>query len=343
MTALALQRVAASAPIGPPPPAPDIPVPPIPVQPIAPPPTVDPPAADPPLTEPGHAPPVADPLPGAMTGAMAASAIDPAPLALGRFHARRLREVYRSAGWPCCDSIEVDLLAAGLLERVRSAMGHETLRVTDRGIAHIAGTLVVNRAAMSAHEALVERVAREMTRAGRIAWRNLSLRARLAGAAEGDKPRWCIARPDVFSIRNTSVEAYAQPIVHEIKVRRADLIADLRKPDKRAAYLDLGGECWYVLGADARGRCIGAPDEIPAECGVMVEEAGRLVVARSAVHRPLARMPFSVWMALAKAQPVAGFEEDAQALLIGGQLDEQLDWQVGGQVDGQLETAASRA
>ncbi|RYY49938.1 MAG: hypothetical protein EOO24_66865 [Comamonadaceae bacterium] len=232
--------------------------------------------------------------------------------ALGRVHARRLREVYRSAGWPCCDAIEVDLLAAGLLERVRSGLGHETLRVTHEGIAHIASSLVVNRAAMSAHEALVEQVAREMTRAGRIAWRNLSLRARLAPLEEGGKPRWCIARPDVFSIRNTSVEAYAQPIVHEIKVRRADLLGDLKKPDKRAAYLDLGGECWYVLGCDARGRPIGAPDEIPAECGVLVAEAGRLVVARSAVHRPLPRLPFPVWMALAKAQPVAGFEEDLQ-------------------------------
>ena len=234
---------------------------------------------------------------------------------LSRTHARRLREMYRSAGWPCCDAIEIDLLAVGLLERTRSALGHETLRVTDRGIAHIADSLVLNRAALSAHEALVERVAREMTRAGRIAWRTLSLRARLAGANEGDPHRWCIARPDVFSIRNTSVEAYAQPIVHEIKVRRSDLMADLKKPDKRAAYLDLGGECWYVLGCDARGRPIGSADEIPVECGVLMLEGERLVVARAAVHRSQARIPFAVWMALAKAQTVAGFEEDLQVLL----------------------------
>ena len=255
------------------------------------------------MTEPGAPPPVADPPPGAA--------------ALGRLHARRLREVYRSAGWPCCDAIEVDLLAAGLLERVRSAPGHETLRVTDAGIAHIARTLVVNRAVLSKHEALVEQVAREMTRAGCVAWRALSLRARLPAASEGDKPRWCIARPDVFSIRNTSVEAYAQPIVHEVKVNRADLLSDLRKPDKRAAYLDLGGECWYVLGCDAKGRPIGEPDEIPAECGVLIAQEGRLVVARSAVHRALPRMPFSLWMALAKAQPVPGFDDESQDLLAG--------------------------
>ena len=54
------------------------------------------------------------------------------------------------------------------------------------------------------HEALVECVAREMGRAGRIAWRGLGLRARVP-CDDADKPyRWCVARPDVFSIRYTS-------------------------------------------------------------------------------------------------------------------------------------------
>jgi hypothetical protein len=298
-----IRRESADIPVSPPVPTPMPPIvpPPFPGSPGLPP-EGDPSPGTPPVTDPGQSPPVVEPPPG--------------DIVLGRTHARRLRDVYRSAGWPCCDPIEVDLLAAGLLERRQSALGHETLRVTDRGIVHIASTLVVNRAALSAHEALVEQVAREMTRAGRIAWRGLGLRARLAGKNEGDPPRWCMARPDVFSIRNTSVEAYAQPIVHEIKVRRADLIADLRKPDKRAAYLDLGGECWYVLGRDARDRPIASPDEIPSECGVLMLEAGRLVVARAAVHRPLPRMPFGIWMALAKAQPVKGFDEQTQAFLM---------------------------
>ncbi|MFI4928526.1 MAG: hypothetical protein ACHP7E_12720, partial [Burkholderiales bacterium] len=96
---------------------------------------------------------------------------------LTRAHARRLRELYRSAGWPSQDSIEIDLLAAGLLERVRSSAGHETLRVTDVGVSWMAAVLARNRAALSAHEALVQRVSREMARAGRLAWTGLSLRA----------------------------------------------------------------------------------------------------------------------------------------------------------------------
>lgn len=287
-------------PIGPPPPAPDLPpgMPPPPFPDT--PPEGDPPPADPPVTEPGSEPPVADP---------------PLHSALGRTHARRLRELHRSAGWPCGDGVEVDLLAAGLLTRERALSGHETLRLSDAGIAHLARAQVGNRARLTAHEALVEQVARQMTRNGRLAWRGLRLRARLPaaeGAEEGAPVRWCMACPDVFSIRNTSVEAYCHPIVHEIKVSRADLQGDLRRADKRAAYLDLGGECWYVLGQDAKGRAIAAPEEVPQGCGVLMQEGARLVVARAATHRPVQRLPFAVWMALAKAQPVDGFDDDAQ-------------------------------
>ena len=97
-------------------------------------------------------------------------------------------------------------------------------------------------------------------------------------------------------------------------MRRSDLLADLRLAAKRASYCDLG-ECWYVLGCDARGRPIGAPDEVPSECGVMVVEKDRLVVARPAPRARRSSLPFGVWMALAKATPAAGLDEDAQGLL----------------------------
>ena len=267
------------------------------------------------------------------------AAPSPAPVVLGRVHSRRLREIYRSAGWPCQDLVEVELLAFGLVVRVASAAG-ETLRVTDAGIAAIAQSLQRNRACLSQHEALVEAVAREMQRAGRIAWRGLSLRAQVprdpppGGAVPAESPvveaaepappelRWCIAKPDVFSIRNTTVEAYALPVVHEVKVRRADLLGDLRKPAKRAAYLNMASECWYVLGNDARGRPIAAANEIPLECGVMVLEGTRLCVARPAPRRA-ALVPFAVWMTLAKSTPVPWLDEGVQQMLgEGGDADE---------------------
>ena len=281
---------------------------------------------------------------------------------LTRRHLQRLRQMYRSAGWPLLDVLEAELLAAGLLARRAEPGGAETLRVTDAGIAALAEATARQRAALSAHQALVQRVAAELVRAGRIAWCSLSLRvplparaapgapdpspapgapadltpdeppagARIALAAtetvakHGDgwdavaddasaaRPRWLVACPDVFSLRRSSVEAYLEPTVHEIKVSRADLLGDLRRPDKRAAYLQMGGACWYVLGQDARGRPIASADEVPPECGVLQCEGERLVLLRPAPRRAVPRLPFHVWMALARATPVAGDDEPAQ-------------------------------
>lgn len=234
---------------------------------------------------------------------------------LGRQHARRLRDIYRSAGWPSQDILEIELLAAGMLERLWSPAGHETLRLTERGIALLAAQAGKNRGALSAHEALVEQVAAQMVEAGRIAWRGLSLRAQVPGPDADAQARWCVARPDVFSIRNTTVETYVEPVVHEIKVRRADLLGDLKQPDKRAAYCDMG-ECWYVLGSDSKSRCIADPSEVPPECGVIVSDAGRLVIARRAPPHRRQTLPFGVWMALAKATPVSRPDEGPQAALV---------------------------
>ncbi len=223
--------------------------------------------------------------------------------------------MYRSAGWPCQDALEIDLLAAGLLERIVCLSGHQTLRVTDLGLSFLAGSLQKNRAARSRHEDLVASVACNMVRAGRVTWRGLSLRSQLPALTTGGPVRWCMAKPDVFSIRNTSVAEYVEPIVHEIKVQRSDLLGDLKKTDKRAAYLDLGGECWYVLGSDMKGKPIGDASEVPGECGVMLVEREHLRVARPAPRSARRNLPFGVWLALAKATPVAGLLDDDQALL----------------------------
>lgn len=298
---------------------------------------------------------------------------------LSRLHLRRLREIYRSAGWPCHDMIEVALLAAGLVERQASGPGLETLRVTDAGIRQLALGFARNQAARTPHEDLVAQVAQAQVRAGRLAWRGLMLRvqvpaAMLPGAptsavaaalpggmplplplsepvpgsmpdsrpdlnpgslpaldrpdpslpwptqgldaahtTPGDTQAWCMASPDVFSIRHSSVEAYLEPVVHEIKVSRADLLGDIKKPAKRAAYLGLASACWYVLGMDARGRPIGGPEDVPPTCGVMLATPQGLEVAREAPRRAVQRLPFHVWMALAKAGGALREDEPAQA------------------------------
>ena len=248
---------------------------------------------------------------------------------------RRLREVWRSAGWPCQDVLEAELLAAGLLERRLDAQGRETLRLSDAGVRALAGAVDANRRALGAHEALVARVALEMRRAGRIVWRGLTLRAALDAPADpaarppGTIPaieaapaaaaarRWVLARPDVYSIRHTTREDAVEPIVHEIKVSRTDLLSDLRLADKRAAYLALSSQCWYVM-----QEGIAAADEIPGEFGVLEVPADckaggdapsprftqPLRLLRPAPRRPH-RLVLATWMALARATPEGGPED----------------------------------
>ncbi|MCW2310879.1 hypothetical protein [Rhodoferax antarcticus] len=224
------------------------------------------------------------------------------PVTLKRIHARRLRDVYRSAGWPYQDVVEVDLLATGLLERVNTETGHGLVRVTDAGLLHMAGATQANRQARSPHEALVDQVVESLLREGRIAWTALSLRARVALAGvDVEATQWKICQPDVFSIRNSSRQDLLEPVVHEIKVSRADLLGDLKRPEKRGAYLDVGSQCWYVLGCDSKGQAIAEPHEIPVECGVMVFKNKLFEVTRMAPKRTVSNLPFWVWMELAKA------------------------------------------
>jgi len=238
---------------------------------------------------------------------------------LKRIHTKRLREVYRSAGWPYQDVVEIDLLAAGLLERVTTETGHALVRLSDAGIQHLASATQGNRQARSAHETLVDKVVEAMLREGRIAWTGLGLRAKVPGA-DADDTHWKMCQPDVFSIRNSSRHDYLEPVVHEIKVSRADLLGDLKRPEKRGAYLEVGGQCWYVLGCDRGGHPIAKPNEIPVECGVMVFQNNQFEVTRMAPKRTVNQLPFWVWMELAKATPRrrSDLENPQDALMTDG-------------------------
>ena len=257
-----------------------------------------------------------------------------------RAHLTRLMTIWRSAGWPCCDAIELDLIAAGWATLVSSDGGRDCMRLTDTGIRLLADAKQRNRRCLSAHDRLAQRVAEHLVAMGRIVWRELALRAQVVGhdasAADVD-PRvgnalwpvdpteraaahhpggatsWRMARPDVFSVRHTSVEAYLQPMVHEIKVSRADLLSDLRHTAKRESYQWLSCETCYVFPAG-----MAEPHEIPAAFGVWVLhgaiDGGTFDIVRPAVHT-LCKLPFAVWKALAKASPVRLDGEPAQRQL----------------------------
>ena len=279
---------------------------------------------------------------------------------LNRSHRTRLMQVWRSAGWPCKDGIEIDLLAARLVALQATPDGCETLQLTDAGIAYLADARQNGLRALSSHDRLAQRFAEQhLLAGGRIVWRELSLRAPIlaepaaafaaSGAAAdlnplaavqapmppmaglwdgedlaqaGDAPQgatrparqsWRMARPDLFSVRNTSVEAYLQPMVHEIKFSRADLLSDLRHAAKRQAYEWLCESCYYVFPAH-----IAKPEEIPLRFGVWVlhggVDDGHFELLRPARHAPC-KLPFAVWMALCKATPLRSESDAAQARL----------------------------
>ena len=279
----------------------------------------------------------APPLPAAAT-----------TLQLTRFHRTRLMQIWRSAGWPCKDGLEIDLLAAQLVVQQVSPEGFESLRLTDEGIRTLALARQRSVRALSAHDRLAARFAEHLLAAGRIVWRELSLRAVVDGPAaapeaaltgapsaaapsrssplwseDSDTPAaraaanvWRMARPDLFSVRNTSVPAYLQPMVHEVKASRADLLSDLRHDAKRQAYQWLCEECYYVFPAG-----MAAPHEIPEHFGIWVLHgslddgaASRFELLRPARHASCA-LPFAVWMALCKATPLRSEAELAQAHL----------------------------
>ncbi len=228
-------------------------------------------------------------------------------LGLTAAHRRRLREVWRSAGWPCKDLIELDLVAAGHLQRHWDEQGRETLRVTDAGVQLLAQTRQSHQLARLNHEDLVARVAADMQRAGRLVWRGLSLRAPLVD--EQGATQWMMAMPDVFSIRQTTVESYVEPVVHEIKVSRADLLSDLRKPGKGQAYRALASQCWYVVGGGVAGL-----HDVPVEFGLMESTGEGLVVLRPAPRKPMT-LALATWMALARAHAEPALDTDAQGWL----------------------------
>lgn len=223
--------------------------------------------------------------------------------ALSRAHARRLREYYRSAGWPCLDAVEIDLLNAGLIGRVL-VDGHpaERIRVTAAGVSALGISLTCNRQAFDPHEALVHQVAKAQAACGRLTYRGLMLRAKVDEV-------WKPCRPDVYSIRHTSVAAYAMPAIHEVKVRRADLLGDLKKPGKRMAYQALSSQFYYVMPAG-----MATVDEIPPDCGVLFATESGLDLGRASPRRTL-ELSVSVWMALARRGAEYVDNDDTQAWL----------------------------
>lgn len=221
-------------------------------------------------------------------------------------HLKRLRDYWRSAGWPVRDNLEIDLLVGGLVELHRDALGSETIRVTASGITALGSQLARNRAALDAHEALVRQVAAQLQRDGWMTFTGRSFKVK-------PEERWITVRPDVFALPRTLDERRIRPRVYEIKVSRADLKSDLRNAAKRLGYELLSQQLWYVLPA-----AIAKPadlDAIPETCGVLLSDGSQLREQRRAPLRAEINLRPIHWLQLLASCRDAEAAEPAQRLL----------------------------
>ena len=157
------------------------------------------------------------------------------------------------------DGIVLDLTAAGYLE-MRSSGSRLGLAITDTGIAELQAESEREKARRRPHHDLASRLSNWLRDQGRITWENIEL---LVPKDEGGKQA---VRPDVFSLAATYNEARINPCVHEVKVSRADFLADVARPEKRAGYAKLAEVLYYAAPAG-----LIAAAEVPDGCGLVVE------------------------------------------------------------------------
>jgi hypothetical protein len=184
---------------------------------------------------------------------------------LSKTHVRRLRHYWQGksqgGGASLTDGVDLDLAAAGLIER-QDRMGFAYFVTTKAGESalHAQKQLEVERRAP--HHRLAGRLAAYLRDKGRITWENIEL------LVEPEPQKKQLIRPDVFSLVTTYDEKKIAPLVHEVKVSRADLLADIAKPEKRLGYSAVANAVFYVV-----PEGITHPGEIPEECGLLVERA----------------------------------------------------------------------
>lgn len=193
-----------------------------------------------------------------------ASGVSLPPAGVTKAHTRRLR-YYAGISHPVVkgDMTDLDLEVMGMITVDRTGKYHgNKIELTDCGRQAIYEDRQAIIAAQGPHHALASRIAAWLRSGSRITWENIELKA------EFGPNDFCYVRPDVFSIVPTYEHSRLVPLIHEIKVTRADFMAELAKPRKLAAYKHLAGSVFYVA-----PEGILTPEDIPDDCGLVVERS----------------------------------------------------------------------
>ncbi|CAG9183787.1 hypothetical protein [Cupriavidus pampae] len=186
-------------------------------------------------------------------------------LVLSRRHFKRLRHFFQCRSYGSAahgDSIDLALVGHGYIARIESLLGSTNFKITPAGEQALAVELSREIQRRSPHHDLASRLANWRRRSGRVTWENIELVVNLPAGGRA------VVRPDVFSLVSTYDEKRIYPCVDEVKVSRADFLADVAKPEKRAGYAAVSDALYYVAPAG-----LIQPAEVPEGCGLIVEHA----------------------------------------------------------------------
>ena len=100
---------------------------------------------------------------------------------------------------------------------------------------------------------------------------------------------------------------HVAPLVPRFYALHPEVTISLNLSDRVVDIAGEGYDCAVRVGdlPDSSLVSVRMADEIPPECGVMWLQDGQLSVARPAPRRPVERLPFAVWLELAKRTPHA--------------------------------------
>lgn len=200
---------------------------------------------------------------------------------LNRQHYKRLRFYWQgraNGGAGMTDGIDLDLAALGFVERFERLGSGVCFRITPAGERELAAEKGREVERRRPHHALAGRVAQWLQGQGRVTWTNIEL------VVDRDTGGRQAIRPDVFSMAATYDVKRINPCVHEVKVSRADFLADVAVAEKRAGYAKIAEVVYYAAPA---GMIAAA--EVPDGCGLLIEiDTGRFEIAKRPKKRPVA-------------------------------------------------------
>lgn len=197
---------------------------------------------------------------------------------LGKAHHSRLRKLW-SYGRPVnvqpFSGIELDLIVHGLVESQGQLLSPTAiLAVTRKGVQFLNDARQALISSQAAHHSLADRLAKHLQTQGFYTWENIEFSNPIYSPSVAQA--WSVVRPDVYACLPTLKAETCTPTIYEVKVSRADFLADLAKPQKRGAYGDLAEAVYYCC---AEGMI--SKDEIPEGCGFLVETtAGEFKTAK---------------------------------------------------------------